>query len=254
MARLQLPTVTLAAVTSVNVAATITALRESLSKVSFRECLLLTDAEDVDVPPSIQVRKIKPLRTIDDYCRFMLTRLGEFIQTDHVLVCQWDGFVIDPSAWDERFLDYDYIGAPWPQFTDGRDVGNGGFSLRSRRLLDSLRAPGMIINSPEDVAIGRLNRDRLEGDHGVRFADRATAARFSFERTSEHAQTFGFHGAFNMVPIIGADRFWATYCSLDERGPVLHDTGLIMKQLAGTSEAFRRQGKLAIDQILGYLR
>ncbi|WP_338503356.1 DUF5672 family protein [Sphingomonas kaistensis] len=250
--KLQLPTVTLVAATSVNVAATVAALRECQSKVSFGECLLLTDA-DVDVPASINVRRIAPLRSVDDYCRFMLTELRDHIATEYVLVCQWDGFVVDPTAWDDNFLQFDYIGAPWPQFTDGHDVGNGGFSLRSRRLLDALQAPDMITTSPEDVAIGRLNRERLERDHGLRFADTDTAARFSFERCAPTAPSFGFHGAFNLIPILGADRFWSLYRSLNERGAVRHDTRLIMKQLVGTPAARRRQLTLIIDRLKGFL-
>jgi hypothetical protein len=184
----------------------------------------------------------------------MLTQLGDFIQTEHVLVCQWDGFVLNSSAWDLQFLDYDYMGAPWPQFSDGLNVGNGGFSLRSRRLLEALRRPDLVISSPEDVAIGRVNRRRLEADHGIRFADQATAARFSFERTAGSLATFGFHGAFNLIPLLGADRFWSIYRTLDERGAVLRDAHLIRQQLSGTPDAGKRQLRLAVDQLLGYLR
>ena len=34
-----------------------------------------------------------------------------------------------------RFFDYDYIGAPWPNNFVNR-VGNGGFSLRSKKFLE----------------------------------------------------------------------------------------------------------------------
>jgi hypothetical protein len=253
MAGLPLVNVTLAAATSVNLAATIAALQESSRTVEFGEVLLLTDA-DVEAPAPIRVRRIGSLRSIQDYCRFMLTQLGDFIQTEHVLVCQWDGFVLNSSAWDPSFLDYDYVGAPWPQFSDGLNVGNGGFSLRSRRLLEALRQPDIVISSPEDVAIGRLNRRRLEADHGVRFADQATAARFSFERSAGSPGTFGFHGAFNLIPLLGADRFWSIYRTLDERGAVLRDAHLIRQQLSGTPDSGKRQLRLAVDQLLGYLR
>jgi len=29
----------------------------------------------------------------------------------HVLVMQWDGFILHPELWDRAFLDDDYIGA-----------------------------------------------------------------------------------------------------------------------------------------------
>jgi hypothetical protein len=251
VADLKLPTVTLAAVTSVNVSATVFALSESMKQAEVAQTLLLTDIKDAEVPPGIRVQAIEPLRSMDDYCRFMLTRLADYIETSHVLICQWDGFVVDASAWSDEFLDVDYIGARWPQFRDGHEVGNGGFSLRSKRLLDALRQPEIVISSPEDVAIGRLNRDRLEQDYGIRFADQALADRFSFERTMPQGRTFGFHGAFNMVPFVGAERFWSIYRSLDRPESVWRDARLIARQLRGTPGAARRRIQLAADRWLG---
>ena len=40
--------------------------------------------------------------------------------------------------WDPKFLNYDYIGALWPHYKENQ-VGNGGFSLRSKKLLESSR-------------------------------------------------------------------------------------------------------------------
>src|SRR6185503_18873241 len=116
---------------------------------------------------------------------------------------QWDGFVIDAGSWREQFLEFDYIGAPWLQFADGYDVGNGGFSLRSRRLLEACAGADFIPSHPEDVAICRTNRPMLEKMHGIRFADAQLAETFAFERTAPRP-SFGFHGAFNLAPTVGA--------------------------------------------------
>ena len=40
--------------------------------------------------------------------------LKEYINSEHVLVIQDDGHIVNPDIWDDNFLDYDYIGAPWP--------------------------------------------------------------------------------------------------------------------------------------------
>jgi hypothetical protein len=77
----------------------------------------------------------------------MLSDLFKYIETTHLLNIQWDGFVVRPSAWDPEFLKYDYIGAPWkvhphhhwppfPDVTENNRVGNGGFSLRSKKLME----------------------------------------------------------------------------------------------------------------------
>src|ERR1700687_3454326 len=47
--------------------------------------------------------------------------------------------LITPAAWREEFLGCDYIGAQWFWHDDAMRVGNGGFSLRSRKLLLALQ-------------------------------------------------------------------------------------------------------------------
>ena len=120
------------------------------------------------------------------------------IATSHVLCVQWDGYVLDPARWEPAFLEYDYIGALWPHFGDAMRVGNGGFSLRSRRLLEAC-ATLDIGNEAEDVAICRTHRPALEQRFGLRFAPEDVARHFAFERAAPQGDEFGFHGAFNMV-------------------------------------------------------
>jgi hypothetical protein len=131
------------------------------------------------------------------YSVFLLAEFVDFLTTSHVLIVQWDGFALNRDAWDDSLFDYDYIGAPWPQFAPPYNVGNGGFSLRSRKLLEALRDPEMRLHAPEDLCICRTNRPLLESRHGIRFAPEEVAARFAFERTAPAQPTFGFHGLFN---------------------------------------------------------
>lgn len=225
------------------------AIAASSEQIFFGEVLLLTDSAAVDRLPGGRVERIAPIRSGRDYSRFLLSKLADHIRTDHCLIVQWDGFVLDSRQWDPAFLQFDYIGAPWPQFADGHDVGNGGFSLRSRRLLEACRSPGFTVSHPEDVAIGRVNRDFLEREHAIRFADRETAARFAFERSVPPGPTFGFHGAFNMIPLLGADRFWRTYQGLDDRATIFHDYRLLMRQLGSGPGAAKRQVQLSLDYV-----
>lgn len=247
--RLELPSVTLCSVACVNVDATITALSRSLDLVHFGRCILLTDKRPDTIDPRISVKFIEPIRSARDYSIFVLKELVDHIDTDHVLLCQWDGFVTDPAAWDEDFLRCDYIGAIWPQFADGRVVGNGGFSLRSRRLLQACRDPGFVVEHPEDVAICRTNRTMLEERHSCRFAEPALAASFSFERQRSARSTFGFHGVFNMVPLLGAGAFWQMYSTLDDRRTVWTDYWLILAQLAGSVSGWLRMARMSLDRL-----
>jgi hypothetical protein len=126
---------------------------------------------------------------------------------------QWDGWVCDGQQWDPAYLEYDYIGAVWPQFDEPRNVGNGGFSLRSRRLIEALTMPGLHLHHPEDIAICHSNRDVLEHEFGIRFAPPSVARRFAFEREQSQRPTLGFHGLFNF-PTILPDSFRDEIASL----------------------------------------
>jgi hypothetical protein len=246
---LELPTVTLCAATSTNVDATLEAIAASSSQILFGDVLLLTDSPKVESIPGGRVERIEPLRSGRDYSQFLLNRLPDHVRTEHCLVVQWDGFVLDPLQWQERFLEYDYIGAPWPQFCGGHTVGNGGFSLRSRKLLEACRSPGFAQSHPEDLAIGRVNRALLERDHRILFADSQTAARFSVERSVPGGPTFGFHGVFNMIPLLGVERFWRIYKGLDDRTSVFHDYALLMRQLASEGGTAKRRLQLTVDLV-----
>lgn len=109
----------------------------------------------------------------------------------HLLHCEWDGLPINPHLWKDEFLQYDYIGAPWgpkeggyysaAQFT-GRRIGNGGFSLRSRKFLElcyvnrRFYQPGI----PSDVWIC-AHPYMVSRTKDCKFPDIKTALEFSFE-------------------------------------------------------------------------
>ena len=195
--------VTLVAVSSIALDATARALALSIEQARFAQALLISDrVPPGGLPDGVSWRPIEPLRSRQSYSRFLFRDLAAHIATSHALVVQWDGYILDNAAWDPAFLTYDYIGAPWPQFSDNHVVGNGGFSLRSRRLLDALGHYGLQPGEAEDLAICRRLRPMLEQQHGIRFAPPDVSARFAWERTPRQGRPFGFHGVFNMIDLM----------------------------------------------------
>lgn len=125
-----------------------------------------------------------------------------FVQTSHALICTWDGFISNPHLWRDSWLQYDYIGAPWPASWDvGHRVGNAGFTLQSRRFLEQMRAHSSEYDpakEPTDVWMCRTNHQRF-CQTGLRYAPVEEAAAFSFEHPTEEGiagkdTSFGFHG------------------------------------------------------------
>lgn len=128
--------------------------------------------------------------------------LQDSIKTTHMLCIQYDGYVLDGTRWNDDWFQYDYIGAPWPWHPHHK-VGNGGFSLRSLPLMYFLMEnfKHFPVKVPEDEAICREYRDRLEGSFGFKFAPEEIAREFSFER-EEKRDSFGFHGIFNFPKVL----------------------------------------------------
>ncbi len=177
---LQLPGVTLVCIDTANHALALRALAQSCAAIRFARVLFLTDSvpDGVAVPGDVEIVAIAPITSRDAYSTFVLKDLLPFVDTGHVLLVQWDGYVANPGAWDAAFLECDYLGAKWYWHHDGMRVGNGGFSLRSRRLLEALRDPRIQLVEAEDTTIGRTFRPLLEREHAIRFGSEALADQF----------------------------------------------------------------------------
>ena len=209
---LSLPDVTLIAVSSVELDETLLALSISSHEIEFGEIKFLTSQSIVPANSKIKAELI-PRLDIWGYSKFVLQDLNRYVNTSHCLLIQADGFVLNPSRWQNQFLEYDYIGAPWPEKLTLRpskkildmkknQVGNGGFSLRSKKLLeetakidfDALTFPSF----SEDLVIGYFLLDQML-NVGIRFPAPELAAQFSVESPeAAYGQnpdtSFGFHG------------------------------------------------------------
>lgn len=144
-----------------------------------------------------------PQMTSQGYNDFMIKSYSDYIDAEYVLHIQEDGFVINPEAWTNQFLEYDYIGALWPWFNDDKRCGNGGFTFRSKKILDICKKYCPPPSSAEDVCICRENRDIFIKNE-IKFASYDIAVKFSIELPVPEAagqdtmvlgsvKSFGFH-------------------------------------------------------------
>ncbi|MFZ6848348.1 DUF5672 family protein [Undibacterium sp. RuRC25W] len=72
-------------------------------------------------------------------------------------------------------------------------VGNGGFSLRSKKLQTYLKNSTSEITENEDVIICQLRRSELE-KQGFKYAPLDIATKFSWEWAGNPGRAFGQHG------------------------------------------------------------
>ena len=178
------------------------ALVRSSAKLPVARVLLLTDA--AIERDGMEVVRIPAIKSRAAYSQFIVKELGKHINTDYALVVQWDGFIIDGDAWADEFWNYDYIGAKWPHLQGDFRVGNGGFSLRSKRLLNALTQPEFTLDPDEneDTAICIRYREVLERKYAIAFADERVADRFAFDVGRPIGPTLGFHGVFNYWQVL----------------------------------------------------
>ena len=149
--------------------------------------------------------EINKVDSIASYNKTILHFLPRLFMDSYLMVFQWDGFPVNPSNWNKEFLKYDFIGAPHQSEIYGALLFNGGFSLRSPKLLENLinilpkssSDDLEIYNEPEDVVICHWMRHHLEKE-GILFPSVEISSNFSYEHMNMNKNFFGFHGAFNL--------------------------------------------------------
>lgn len=197
---LKLPNVTLIALGSTDIEGMQKALDYSASKIEFGAVKLIQQKCD----------------GIDAWNKAIVFDLGDYIETDYALLIHPDGGVGNELAWDDKWLEYDYIGSPWPLPTDDysyRDikgqiqrVGNS-VSLRSKKLMQLPKKLGMEWkpfhgNTNEDGYIC-VNMRHVFEENGCKFAPFEEAVKFGCETLlDEHADVptpFVYHRTNNFI-------------------------------------------------------
>ncbi len=161
-----------------------------------------------EISPLIEIRLLdREINSRDDYNELCLSDFWEDIDCEKVLVYQTDTFIF--NTFDDDFLEYDYIGAPWPdrhvrhiqtQLQTSLSIkhGNGGLSLRSVAMMRSIIKkypllknvfPDKLAHCPEDLYF--VYYAELEGYH---VAPYEIAKKFAYEHIPQpHEAVFGCH-------------------------------------------------------------
>lgn len=205
---IDLNNVTIVSVAGVRAEQSLKAIKYSCRGLNFGAKILITPENIFD--DFVQVINIPPMN-YEEYNKFIVYELHKYINTEFALIVQDDGFVINPEKWNNKFLEYDYIGAPFALPKDNfsyRDsfnnlvrVGNGGFSLRSKKILEIANNLNLTWEPfhgyfHEDGFFVCKNRHIYEQE-GCKYAPVEIAALFSHEAPTPEIDgiiPFGFHG------------------------------------------------------------
>jgi len=206
---LNLSNITLVAPTGSHIEDTIKAMLYSMQGINFGTVKFVSHIWPKNLPSNIQFCECYPMDTYIKYNRFVFEDLVDYIDTDFCILVQYDGFITNPHLWREEFLQYDYIGAIWPYSEDSYispqgehvRVGNGGFTLRSKKLLEAPKKYNIGFTHErgfynEDGNVCVYNREAFL-KAGIKYAPIEVAKYFSHEKNVPEIQgitPFGFHG------------------------------------------------------------
>lgn len=193
-----LKNITLVAIDGLNPLMACRALKYSCREIVFYDSIIFT-SQDISTDTA-KVIKIDPIHSLEEYSRFCIEKLTGYIESDFILTVHSDGFIINPHLWNDEFLQYDYIGAPWPPdapWCTKNRVGNGGFSLRSKKFMEIASKLGQLYKH-EDILLTNICYDSFV-EAGCRYAPVEVAMRFALEAKIPECEynldnCFGFHG------------------------------------------------------------
>lgn len=212
---IDLSNVTIVSVNCIRPEDGLSAIKYSSRGIKFGMAVLFTD-KNLEPVDGIKIVKIPKLKSIDDYNDFILI-LDRFVSSDYCLIVQDDGFVLNPDLWNPEFLKYDYIGAPWPDSEAWKNmqigkkymvpgwnrVGNGGFSLRSKKFLQASSLYTSCCGFGEDFFLCVIAFKNMQLWCDIKYAPIELARTFSYENNIDNwpapieldpKSTFGFHG------------------------------------------------------------
>jgi hypothetical protein len=185
------------------------ALEACERQVEFAETLVFTDRPSLFAANNRRIIKVPDWPEKVGWSRCFWYEVANNVLTSHALGIQWDSWVANPQSWSEEFLEYDYIGAPW-WYEDGMNVGNGGFCLRSTKLMRFVRKHRFrfpCANATDDALYCRTYRPTLQ-EFGFEWAPNEVAGRFAWECVQpkeEDPTPFGFHAAYNFGKVLSED-------------------------------------------------
>jgi hypothetical protein len=189
--------------------------------VDYYQVVLIAHYPPANLDPRITFKKCKDTelaskdpKNTNDYSKFMLYNLCDYIESDYTLIVHNDAYVLRPHKWEDKFLN---------TITSARHFEKRAFyerrcrgACRKWRILASKQKMLTIFNELNlpftdngPVTITKMERsasttESLLEDKGIKFAPTDLAARFALEKVVKETvwDPFGFHNNKGAIPEI----------------------------------------------------
>lgn len=194
---IELNNITIVAFSGTTSEQAVKSIKFSTKEIKFHKSIVFSHDKPNNLTNEIHFEHIEKL-SHDTYSKFILHDLNKYIDTDFCLITHDDGFIINPHLWTDDFLKYDYIGAPWRSHYPHARVGNGGFSLRSKKFLQLCEH--IPWNGMHEDALCCIFYKNFFIANDCKYAPIDVAMRFSLESKIPECEdynlekSFGFHG------------------------------------------------------------
>src|ERR1035437_5209750 len=100
---ISLPNITLICLTNKDLEGHLKAIDESCKGIDFGDIKSVWDEK---------------CNSISEWNRKIIFDLPKYVDTDYALLIHADSKIVNPHLWNEKWLQYDYCGSPWPLPTD----------------------------------------------------------------------------------------------------------------------------------------
>lgn len=200
---------------------------DCIARVNFGDILIFTDKPDLIPIPGARYIAVPDFPNKVEAGRFYYSKAMAHVETDFALMLEWDAGIFDETKWLPEFFSYDYIGAPWPYtISRGRfDVGNGGFTLMSKKLGHFICQHAQDFPCVTDMDVCKKYREQYE-NAGFVWPNSDLASCFAWELGERNPNHFGYHGAFTWPDLLPMEE-------VVERAKLMLESNYLTHKLAG---------------------